>query len=304
MGLVQLVLDLFAPPVAPHVLPDPATGLASSPKTKPGGQAPTHEAPEVTDAGPVPAGTRQRHIVLEQQSVPYVLVRARRRTIGMLVGPDGLEVRAPRWVGLREIEAALQEKSSWIVRKLAEVRDLKRRQMEQAIDWREGETFPYLGLPVRLSLAAAPESVDGVRSRPPRLVQTAEGPVLYLGLPPQAQTAQVRDAVQSWLMRQARAYFTERLDHFAAQAGVNWTGLALSGARTRWGSASADGRIRLNWRLMHLKPALIDYVVVHELSHLKVMNHSPSFWDAVGRVMPDYPNRRKELREHALNTEL
>jgi predicted metal-dependent hydrolase len=114
----------------------------------------------------------------------------------------------------------------------------------------------------------------------------------------------MRDAVQTWLMRQAKPYFTGRLDFFAAQAGVRWTQLGLSGARTRWGSASADGRIRLNWRLMHLKPALIDYVVVHELSHLKVMDHSPQFWDAVGQVMPDYPARRKELREHALNTDL
>ena len=66
-------------------------------------------------------------------------------------------------------------------------------------------------------------------------------------------------------------------------------------------SASADGRIRLNWRLMHLKPALIDYVVVHELSHLRVMDHSPQFWDAVGTVMPDHAVLRKELDEVALN---
>lgn len=157
---------------------------------------------------------------------------------------------------------------------------------------------------LNLGTATVTGGVDP-RSRAPKLVAEDSGEsVLYLGLPPQAQSTQVRDAVQSWLMRQARAYFTERLDHYAAQAGVRWTALALSGARTRWGSASADGRIRLNWRLMHLKPALIDYVVVHELSHLKVMDHSPSFWDAVGRVMPDYPHRRKELREHALHTDL
>ena len=297
MGLVQLVLDLFAPTGT-----SPAAADAPPPPAKP--QEPAGMAPSAPPASDAPAGPRVRQTVLAQETVPYVLVRARRRTIGMLVGPDGLEVRAPRWVGLREIEAALQEKADWIVRKLAEVRDLKRRQMEQAIDWREGATFPYLGQPVRLSLGPPPAQPDGGRSRPPCWVVSPGESVLYLGLPPQAQTAQVRDAVQSWLMRQARAHFTERLNHFAAQAGVCWTALALSGARTRWGSASADGRIRLNWRLMHLKPALIDYVVVHELSHLKVMNHSPSFWDAVGRVMPDYSTLRKELREHALNSEL
>jgi predicted metal-dependent hydrolase len=293
MGLVQLVLDLFAP--------TGQTPQANSPPTPS-----QHPSPRAPSAPPnEPQGPRVRQVVLAQETVSYVLVRARRRTIGMLVGPDGLEVRAPRWVSLREIEAALQEKAAWIVRKLAEVRDLKRRQMAQAIDWREGATFPYLGRAVRLSLGAGPEPGDGMQSRPPKLVSDDSGEsVLYLGLPPQAQATQLRDAVQSWLMRQARAYFTERLDHYAAQAGVRWSALALSGARTRWGSASADGRIRLNWRLMHLRPALIDYVVVHELSHLKVMDHSPSFWDAVGRVMPDYPARRKELREQALHADL
>ncbi len=300
MGLVQLVLDLFAPSGQPS-----AQDHASTPTHRPAATNPPPGTGLTEPPGDAASAQRQRLVTLDQEQVPYVLVRARRRTIGMLVGPDGLEVRAPRWVSLREIEAALQEKGDWIVRKLAEVRDLKRRQMAQAIDWREGATFPYLGQAVRLNMGAAPIGAEGARMRGPNLVTADSGEqVLYLGLPPQAQPSQVRDAVQSWLMRQARSHFTQRLDHYAAQVGVRWTALGLSGARTRWGSASADGRIRLNWRLMHLQPALIDYVVVHELSHLQVMDHSPSFWDAVGRVMPDYPVRRKELREHALHTDL
>jgi predicted metal-dependent hydrolase len=279
MGLVQLVLDLFAPA--------PSEGLLCPPLA-------TAEGGETRLSKP-------RTIVLAGQSVPFVLKRVRRRTIGMLVGPDGLEVRAPRWVGLKEIEAALHEKADWIVRKLADGQAIKQRQLQHAIEWRDGASFPYLGLPVQMTLGASPE---GGQRHP---VLTSDGldvPNLYLGLPPNAQAEQVRDAVQSWLMRQARPYFAQRLDHYSAVAGVRWTHLSLSGARTRWGSASADGRIRLNWRLMHLKPALIDYVVVHELSHLKVMDHSPQFWDAVGQVMPDYPALRKALREHALNTDL
>ena len=286
MGLVQLVLDLFAPtaPVAPV------------PRVAP------HANPDVAEPDQT---ARARQTVLAGQVVPYVLKRVRRRTIGMLVGADGLEVRAPRWVSLREIDAALQEKADWIVRKLADTRDMKQRQMERAIDWRDGAMFPYLGRDVIMRLGASPASGVGHRAKHPHLMSDEQGSAtLYLGLPPQAQPEQVRDAVQTWLMRQAKPYFTERLDHFAPQTGVRWTHLGLSGARTRWGSASADGRIRLNWRLMHLKPALIDYVVVHELSHLRVMDHSPQFWDAVGQVMPDYSALRKELRDHALNTDL
>ena len=97
-------------------------------------------------------------------------------------------------------------------------------------------------------------------------------------------------------MRQAKTLFTERLNHFAPQLQVHWRRMALSNAGTRWGSASADGSIRLNWRLIHTKMAVIDYVVAHELSHLRVMDHSPRFWDTVRTVVPDYADLRGQLK--------
>lgn len=81
---------------------------------------------------------------------------------------------------------------------------------------------------------------------------------------------------------------------------MQWAKLSLSNADTRWGSASADGRIRLNWRLIHLSMDMIDYVVVHELSHLHHMDHSPRFWDVVASVMPDHAERRRALKDAAL----
>jgi len=106
--------------------------------------------------------------------------------------------------------------------------------------------------------------------------------------------------VQAWLMRQAKRLFTERLNHYAPHLGVQWRKLSLSSAGTRWGSASADGAIRLNWRLIHFKQSVIDYVVVHELSHLRVMDHSPRFWDTVRTVVPDYAELRSQLKEEAV----
>ena len=101
-------------------------------------------------------------------------------------------------------------------------------------------------------------------------------------------------------MRQAKRIFTERLNHFAPRLQVQWQKLSLSSASTRWGTASADGSIRLNWRLVHFKMDVIDYVVAHELSHLRVMNHGPQFWETVGTVMPDYALRRRQLKDDAL----
>lgn len=244
-------------------------------------------------------------------TVGYELRRGKRRTIGFAVGPDGLVVSAPRWVSLGAVDAALHEKSAWVVRKLAEARQRQQRMESARIEWKDGATVPFLGEPVVVvldprhtfngangqlarrtvttALNAGAQALPGV----PRLS-------LHVGLPHHAAPEQIRDAVQAWLMRQARRVFVERLDHFAPHLGVHWKKLSLSNAGTRWGSASADGSIRLNWRLIHLRQSVIDYVVAHELSHLHVMDHSPQFWDTVRTVVPDFAALRGQLRDETL----
>ena len=217
-------------------------------------------------------------------------------------------MRAPSWVTLGAVDAALHEKSDWILRKLSQARERQQRMEGGRIVWADGAVLPYLGEPLMLvldpahrlvgkggALVAAPVLGEG---RPAQATPT--GPAaqhLHIGLPSSASAAQIRDAVQAWLMRDARRHFTERLDHFAPQLGVRWASLRLSSAQTRWGSAKADGSIRLNWRLLHYRPAVIDYVVAHELAHLRVMDHSPRFWGTVATVVPEYPALRGELRD-------
>ncbi|MCC2674880.1 MAG: hypothetical protein K0R58_1827, partial [Ramlibacter sp.] len=115
-----------------------------------------------------------------------------------------------------------------------------------------------------------------------------------------AQPSQIRDAVQAWLMRQAKRLFAERLDHYAPQLKVQWRKLTLSSAGTLWGTAHSDGSIRLNWRLVHFGLPVIDYVVAHELSHLRVMDHSPRFWETVRTVVPNYSELRSKLKDEAI----
>ena len=235
-----------------------------------------------------------REVALAGTRVAYEFRRGKRRTIGFSVGHDGLVVRAPNWVPLVEVDAALREKSAWILRKLGEARERQGRLASARIEWRDGAAIPFLGESVRLVLdprhgfGAVGAQLAGVAGEPGRTLQ--------VGLPHSAEAPQIRDAVQAWLMRQAHGCFVERLAHFAPQLGVRWKKLSLSNAGTRWGSASADGSIRLNWRLIHFRLPVIDYVVAHELSHLRVMNHSPQFWDTVESVMPDYAELRGELK--------
>jgi hypothetical protein len=243
-----------------------------------------------------------REIRLHDHVVNYALKRVRRRSIGMIVGPEGLSVNAPRWVGHGEIEAALHEKAAWILRKLAEQRERNDRLAAARVDWRDGVSIPFLGEPVIVLLdpRATGALLDAAQADAQRAIDGVARRLLRVGLPHDAGAAQIRDAVQSWLQRQARRVFEERCRHFAPLLRVRWTRLTLSSAQTRWGSATADGSIRLNWRLIHFALPTIDYVVAHELAHLREMNHSPRFWDVVRSVLPDYEQARGLLKDENL----
>jgi predicted metal-dependent hydrolase len=123
---------------------------------------------------------------------------------------------------------------------------------------------------------------------------------LHVGLPIGVSPERLRDVVQSWLQREARRLFEARSAHFAERLGVRVTRLSLSSAKTRWGSANAGGAIRLHWRLVQYPLATIDYVVAHELAHLREMNHGPRFWAVVGSVVPDYRAARRQLGSEPL----
>lgn len=234
-----------------------------------------------------------RECRLGDQLVAYQFQRAARRTIGLSVGPQGLSVRAPHWTPLAEVDALLLRKADWVLAKL--------RQLEQAsrlapapTEWRAGTVLPCLGRSLVLELDPQP-SPDPELGSEGLAAALADGR-LRLALAPDAGPEPVRALAQAWLMRAAQQVFLERLEHFAPRLGVRYRSLKLSSATTRWGSASANGSLRLNWRLVHLELELIDYVVVHELSHLRQMNHGPEFWRVVASVMPDYEPRRQRLR--------
>jgi hypothetical protein len=267
---------------APRAVPAPEPGV------------PATTAPVTHSSHP----RAQRELLLDGHCIGYELRRARRRSIGFVVGAEGLSVSAPRWVGVAEIESALREKAAWILRKLQEQRERAARLQAARIEWREGGSVPFLG---ETAILLLDQRATGV------VLHTAEGALpgmtrltLHLGLPQSARPEQIRDAVQSWLQRQARRIFEERCAIFAPRLGVRMKRLSLSSASTRWGSASADGSIRLNWRLVHFALPVIDYVVTHELAHLREMNHGPAFWDVVRAALPAFEQARGVLRHEML----
>jgi predicted metal-dependent hydrolase len=233
---------------------------------------------------PAPEGAN-RHIVLQGEHVLYRLDWTRRRTMGCVVTLQGLVVRSPRWVGVRQIEAFLLEKAAWILRHLETMRKRQQQPPVVAPVYQHGSVFQLWGQDWVVQLGADVVQVHEAQRQ------------LSLPLPRDAQGIDVESVLAQWLQTQARQLLTQRLNHHAPLLGVRWSRLSLSHARTRWGSARQDGHIRLHWRLVHLPLSLVDYVVVHELAHLHEMNHSPRFWAWVERILPDHQERRRSLRQ-------
>jgi predicted metal-dependent hydrolase len=224
---------------------------------------------------------RTRHVQLGGRVVPYRFRRARRRTIGIAVDAQGLQAAAPRWATIAEVEAFIREKQAWVLRKLEEAHASRR----PAVVWHEGARIPYLGGEVAIFGAAPGE--------PSRLAGTQ----LLLAISGAVHAASLREAALGWLHDAALALFRGRVASIGPEIGVAAKRVSLSNAHTQWGSCSPEGRVRLSWRLIHVRPALIDYVVVHELAHLRHMNHSARFWRVVEAAYPDYRAARRELRD-------
>jgi predicted metal-dependent hydrolase len=338
-GLLQLTLDLFSEAVAPLKSIDnqpPSQQNIAGAATEVIASEPPIALKKITSvpAEPLDSVMRpaafahpraNREARLQTSIVAFELKRGKRKTIGFSVGADGLTVSAPRWVPLCEIDKAVQEKSAWIVKKLQESRERRDKLESNRIEWKDGTLIPFMGEQVIVVIdprhlynssaatatAAAAAATRGTRADGQAQLHSdahaanASLPgvprlTLHISLPQDAAPERIRDAVQAWLMRQAKRIFEERLNLYAPQLKVQWAKLSLSSAGTRWGTAKSDGSIRLNWRLVHFRMSVIDYVVVHELSHLRVMDHSPRFWSTVESIMPDYAALRGQLKDDAI----
>ncbi len=235
--------------------------------------------------GNTPAQSASRHqFRLDGRWIEYTLKRRlRRRGITFTIDEDGLRVGAPWRASQRRIESLLGAHARWIDRKLAEWQARR----PPPYTWQAGATVMALGEPLTLTLA-----LDPARTAPGR-----DGNRLYVAAdagtgPGGALAAQV----VAWLRGSALVWFEQRAAHFAPAFDVQVPNIRLSNAKTRWGTCHPDGRVHLNWRLIQMPPDLIDYVVVHELAHLREPNHSQRFWRRVADVLPDYEQRRRTLR--------
>lgn len=260
-----------------------STPEPSVPVSSPYQSDPTSSQTQTPEAHNNQRNNMRKVIGTAQQIIEFELRRGKRRTIGFMIDDRGVTVSAPRWVSLGEIDAAVIEKSHWISRKLNEWRAHQERRLINQIQWIDGGSINFMGRP--LTLKICPEQV-GLKLADQQLM---------IGLPTHAEPERIKNTVQAWLQNEARHLFGQRLERLAMLTGKAPRRWALSSARTRWGSCTSDGTIRLNWRLMHFPLDVIDYVIAHELAHLVEMNHGPKFWEKVAQIIPNFQEARSQL---------
>lgn len=217
-------------------------------------------------------------ITLHQQTIAYRVVRsARRRTLTLMVDEQGLRAMAPAQMANARILDFLHEKADWVIARLAEQQKKARANEAPLQLWVMGQSFEMCAHP---SLVDSRRGLD-VLARTFNFVEGEDGYEL-------ARVA---------LQKLAEKEIAKRLPPWSARMGLPLPRWKMSRAESRWGSCSRQRGLSFSWKLGAVFPMLIDYVIVHELAHLRHMNHSQRFWNEVAKYYPSWALARKQLRQ-------
>jgi predicted metal-dependent hydrolase len=234
-----------------------------------------------------PPSVEQRAALLAGKHITYTLKRTgRRRSIGLRIDDRGLTVSVPLRASEKWLHSVLQDKARWVVEKLEGWQSCQ----PTPVRWQDGEVLDYLGelLVLRIvpSLFATP--------------MQRHGRELWVFVTNNNEPAYVEQTVSQWYRREAEGIFAERVAHYSPLLNAVPREIKLSSAKTQWGCCTVRGTVHLNVQLIKLPLRLLDYVVVHELAHLRELNHSAAFWRVVESACPDYTMLRSELKAVAI----
>jgi len=216
----------------------------------------------------------------------YLLVRSKKRkkTISLQVNADGSAVvHAPYRTPQGEIDKFFSAKKNWVVKKLRE-RENRLKEITPK-EYRTGEVFLYLGNPYRLVIGDTIHTNDSLSFFSHKFILARD------------KVHQGRALFIAWYSKMLQEYISKRIDSYSRLFGLTPHGIRISNARCRWGSCSPDNRLSFSWRLVMAPCSVIDYVIVHELMHMRVRNHSVRFWNLVAKIIPDYKLQKLWLKE-------
>lgn len=232
---------------------------------------------------------QMRQIELADRALMYTLKRStRRKTIGLKVSEDGLTVTLPVRVSVREADAVVREKASWVIDRL----ERRQARTPPALKGMDGEMIGWLGEELRLTVRPHDKARSTVMREADQLVVSIDRQ-----LTPLDSRKVVLAALKRWRKGEALDLMTPKLERYAEALGAKRPKVSVREQKARWGSCSSDGSIRMNARLIAYPEALVDYVCAHEACHLLVMDHSPRFHRLLDELMPDQRRRQRALRD-------
>ncbi len=230
----------------------------------------------------------KREAILDGQAISYIIKRSSRaKYVRLEVNSEtGLTVVIPKSYNLDRIPDLLREKGRWVLSKLAKYSQARSSMAEKEL--KSGDTVPYLGQDLEVVTQQMQGSADTVKLDRDKLI---------VGI--RANSGRLHLALESWYRMQAGKFIREKVDKVSADLGLRYNRLIIRGQKTRWGSCSQKGNLSFNWKLMMVPESVIDYVIIHEIAHLKEMNHTKNFWQLVAQHCPGWRQHKKWLRDHA-----
>lgn len=227
-------------------------------------------------------------ILLGDKEIPYILKKSSRKTVGITISQNGeIVISSPHRVSEAAIQDVLKKKSAWILQKLEKFESMNQK---SAYIFAQGGYLLFKGSEYKLNFVSSPNAAK------PKVA--VEGKSLSLYYRDIDNVEKMKDELKLWYVEQFKAAISERIPFFSKKLGVNPCKITIREQKTRWGSCSSKGNINLNWRLIMAPDQVLDYVVIHELCHLKQMNHSAAFWSLVAGSFPSYQLCRKWLKEN------
>jgi len=241
---------------------------------------------------------KEYFVGIKDNEIAYTVTKTKRKTIGITINMYGeVKVAAPLHISEKQIGEIIRKKADWIIRKVNEVK-----KMNSNIVYKKyvsGEKILYLGKEYALEIAEM-----GTRKDEVYIQDDTISVYIKHGLTEESKKQAIKEELIKWYRQRFAEIIKERIEKFSQQLKVIPCKVVIKDQKTRWGSCSKKGNINLNWRLVMAPIDIIDYVVVHELCHLKVMNHSKDFWNLVESILPSCREKREWLKANGNRLEI
>lgn len=236
-----------------------------------------------------------------EEIIAVSVTRSKRKSMTISIGIDGeVMVKAPQMLSDAELLKWVKSKTGWIVRKRNEMlKNPKRCEQKKYVS---GEQFLFLGEAYCLEVRTSEARAGTVGITEDKLVVFVKEAEVFLAEGEAEEIIKYQQIIKQylacWYEKQAHIWVPRRVRHYASVVDETFSRIFIKNQKSRWGSCSSARNLNFNWRLMMAPLEVLDYVVVHELCHLKEMNHSKEFWAEVEKVLPDYKERKKWLDEN------